>query len=477
MTTNAKRLLIAIVMAMAAIGFGEVVYALQPPHDSSKGVTCSSSSGGCHTRGGFKTRTSFDNLCFNTLIGCHRASPGIASKKRLSMLDASDRFGNISVLQRGMSGKKQSSHGWKIPNTNSNAGVTATRMLKESPRGPVGVKIFCTRCHRVMGYLNPKFLRASPTGNYICFNCHASRRIDNVREPLPSSVSFAGADGATITVAPHYSHPVEVNYSTARAKKPDFFEATPQLASVFGYKTSASVRLYTTHNTAAAPYGGSSRLAGTNKGAVVCQSCHGPIHSADSNPYTFDNLSAYSRLGQYSSSAGNLLRMYPIAGPKASDNLCKSCHKVKVHETNYPGLPANYFSCGRCHTPHKKAGEANRYLILENISTPFNGIRPVYFEYTTGMARRYSYYPGGFQANGKTYYGGYSENKPRLDKTRQVSSGICQVCHTRTKYQRNYSSPNHTRRGGAGTGHDLVYNDATGKYRFCPDCHMHTSSF
>lgn len=374
-----------------------VSHALKAPHNASRNISCSS----CHTMPGFRAITSEETFCFSVNYGCHNADKtgqSSASKKRFSLLNRSNRFNNLPSVP----GAKQTSHGWKIPNNNSDAG--ASNWGISQPFSYLNNKVYCSRCHIAHGETtNPKFLRDSPTGNKICFNCHGARQVGegSARSPLLSGK--------------HYSHPVEVNYSSIRAAKPDFFETNP--LNPYSSNPTAALKLFTT--------------SGGVKGAVICQTCHGPIHSSDSNPYTYDNITTYSKTGNYSTSEGNLLRRYPAT---KSNDLCQSCHKVQSHRD---------FLCSRCHAPHKKANEYNRYLIHENISTPNSGKKPVLFTSTSQMAGRW-------QDN--------SQPTP-----------ICQVCHTQTRHHRNYST------ASADRTHNYLDNN---KYKFCAaNCHKHTSSF
>jgi predicted CxxxxCH...CXXCH cytochrome family protein len=408
MSNKFRKAIPLLVMAFAlGVALFDEADALQAPHDTTKSVDCS----GCHPKPGFNTLTSIETFCYSN---CHNPSAtgsSAAVKKVISPLNPSNRFNNLPA-----GSYKQSSHGWDIPNTNPDAGATNNW----SPRMPFRAlysKIYCSRCHRAHGSTADKpFLRDSKAGDKICFNCHAARDVQNVRD--------AKASGK------HYSHPVKVSYEEAKAAKPDFFEASP--TNPYPSNPTAALRLYT---------------AAGKSDAVVCSTCHGPLHAADSNPYTYDNLSAYSRTGQYSTSAGNLLRRYDKS-KDANNDLCKSCHKVTTHKG---------YNCYRCHTPHKREGENNRYLILEVISTPYNGKRPVLFTSTSEMAARFS--------------AGYSTTESRF--TRPVSNRICQVCHTgidkpTLKYHKNYSSTTAKR--------DHHYLSGT-KYKNCVGCHLHTAGF
>lgn len=421
-----RRFLHILGMAVALMALSSLAYALKAPHATvgTNFVYCKS----CHispisSPPGFNAVTSFDNFCLNAAVGgCH---PSVTKKKGLATTDASNRFGNLPAVGGT---RKQSSHGWKLPNTNPSAGATVgwapMREFGNMAKPGLQNKIYCTRCHRAHGDYGPDgqtiyraFLKEDPTGDKICFQCHFARQVgySTARRSLQSGK--------------HYSHPVEVNYSSVRAGKPSMFEETP--IDSYPSNPSAKLKLFTT--------------AGGVKGAVICSTCHGPLHAADSNPYTFDNLSIYSKFGIYSASAGNLLRMYPA---KKNDAICTSCHTVSGHQ--------NYL-CSRCHTPHKGPGEVNKYLIQERISTESNGKRDVQFISTSNMAYRYQ--------------NGYSTAQPRLNPSRTVSKGICQVCHTKTRFHRNYSS------AGASRDHNKNGTGSNPTYKACVGCHLHSSGF
>ncbi len=423
---NNKRLFLIIAILLGVSWTSSHVYALKPPHAGS--ITCSS----CHgTTGRFRTVTSFETMCFNTTWGCHKAL-GTAEKKKLRTIDVSNRFKNIpryAGYATYSTNKKQSSHGWRIPNENLAAGVRAADSGSISqPYAALTKKIYCSRCHQAHGEVGAvkKFLRVSSKGDKICLTCHAVRDVDSVK-----SASVAAAVNAETK---HYSHPVQVSYSGAKYNKSqemdseganlkweDWFEASP--TNEPGWSESARPRLYTSFD-------------GTKKDAVVCSTCHGPLHSADSNPYTFDNLSAYNRFSQISSTAGNLLRRYPMSNPTWGDKTCAACHKVKTHQG---------YQCNRCHEPHKRKGDRNIYLIRTSIQTPY-AKQSVYFTSTSQMAKRWGIYS--------------SPNSSR-------STAICQVCHRTKTHHRGYSTV------GADREHKYLGNN---KYQNCILCHPHNAA-
>lgn len=418
MNMNKNRLVsIALAVLITLLGAGSL-YALRPPHDkASNNITC----GSCH-KTGVKIR-GFNPLCVSE---CHNTlSSSNAKRKPLDLNFASNIFGTFT----NVTPKKQFSHAWSTqPNystankNNKGAGTNKYISLNQaSVKGISGTStIICSKCHYAHGVqdsaiaisggtINKPFIRVSTKGDFICFQCHEERRVG------------AGSVRSAPVAGKAYSHPVEVNYSTIRAGKSDFYETSP--TNTYGLP-SANLPLYTTY--------------GNVKGAVVCSTCHGPLHSADSNPYTLDNISAFS-MGNYSTGDGYLLRRYNTS---KSNDICKSCHKVETHQTAT--------KCSDCHEPHKKAGDTNIYLIKKVIATPY-GNHSVFFISTTQMAKRYGIYSGSVATN-----------------FRERSTAICQVCHRTKQYHRAYST--------VGAKRDHSYDPGTGKFKNCVGCHPHTST-
>ena len=143
-----------------------------------------------------------------------------------------------------------------------------------------------------------------------------------------------------------------------------------------------------------------------DSGRLECTSCHG-LHYTDSE-------GANSGQGD-----GYILRI-------ANDNtLCESCHTYPGHE----GM-----DCRTCHRPHNP-NRTNIFMIRDTLQTPSSGAREVFFTAETGDSSF---------ADGDAVY-----------------DGICEVCHTNTKYHRNNSSGNHN--------HNASDN--------CMSCHNHKDSF
>ena len=132
---------------------------------------------------------------------------------------------------------------------------------------------------------------------------------------------------------------------------------------------------------------------------IECSSCH-KIHYSSVND-------------------GNLLRVVN------DDNLCRSCHTYTGHMT---------FSCRTCHQPHNN-NKINIYLIKDTVATPNSGNKPVLF---TSVSGTNSY------ADGNIDY-----------------DGICEVCHTTTKYHQNNTAGDHSHNAGTN----------------CVNCHTHENNF
>lgn len=109
---------------------------------------------------------------------------------------------------------------------------------------------------------------------------------------------------------------------------------------------------------------------------------------------------------------------------------CADCHKVQqTHEDPAAGTP---LECNVCHTPH---GSSNIYLVRTEVDTPEAGLREVEFTNLLGLA------DGSFA----------SVSDP--------GTGLCETCHTTTRYYRS---------DGSGAEH-FPYA--------CFTCHPHAGGF
>lgn len=191
------------------------------------------------------------------------------------------------------------------------------------------------------------------------------------------------------------------------------------------------------------------------KGHNTCEQCHGRF------PFSTGALKSKSKSGR------------PAVIPEDEiDLLCLGCHgpagiamsKANIHGIrNYGEEPAG---CKGCHDPHDNnqnmLGRQNRMLIGQEVEhvgpnawnedqlnarirTPNSGIRSVVFESRgtdVGESSIYSFADGDEDQN-------------------YLYSGICEVCHTRTKYHRNNPSGDHSHYVG----------------QTCTNCHDHENQF
>ncbi len=151
--------------------------------------------------------------------------------------------------------------------------------------------------------------------------------------------------------------------------------------------------------------------------SVECSSCHS-VHYAATND-------------------GYILRQ------TNDDNLCKGCHTYTGHQ----GM-----GCSKCHQTHN-TDKTNIYLVKSNVSTPSSGIKPVILSDTSGVN---SY------ADGDATY-----------------NGVCEVCHTATKYHRNNAGGDHTHYASMNciTCHPHENSFLHGGSGDCRECHGHDAGY
>lgn len=151
--------------------------------------------------------------------------------------------------------------------------------------------------------------------------------------------------------------------------------------------------------------------------------------------------------------------------------LCMTCHgpggistlKADVHQNETRSqYPAFRISCSGCHDPHDNLtnwlGNSNIEIVgtiqdtagLAKIATPNSGVRHVVFE------------SRGTDAGQPSLHSFADANQDGLnDPDGNAYDGICEVCHTLTKFHRNNSSGGHSHNTG----------------KTCTDCHPHTNYF
>jgi len=148
------------------------------------------------------------------------------------------------------------------------------------------------------------------------------------------------------------------------------------------------------------------------------------------------------------------------------ETLCLTCHgpggisilKADVHTNKLrSSYPAFRIGCVECHDPHDNLnnwlGGRNLELVgtvldsfaLAKIVTPNSGVRDVVFE------------SRGVDSGGTTLHSFADAD----EDNNGIYDGICEVCHTLTKFHRND--------GSAGTSHN--------RGKDCTACHAHINGF
>ncbi len=149
-----------------------------------------------------------------------------------------------------------------------------------------------------------------------------------------------------------------------------------------------------------------------------------------------------------------------------TETVCLSCHgpggisalKAAVHQNKPTSSITFRITCAQCHDSHdnmvnwlngtnrKLVGMDIAGILRTRISTPNSGVREVVFESrgtTVGEPSLHSFADADEDGNG--YY-----------------DGVCETCHTQTKFHRNNSSGGHAHNTG----------------KTCTaSCHLHTTNF
>ncbi len=168
---------------------------------------------------------------------------------------------------------------------------------------------------------------------------------------------------------------------------------------------------------------------GVHRIAVRATDSGGNIGYAQPNVYVYVNdiSASVNAPGKVFKGEGTLLVRTNSA------QVCNDCHNLPSHgsagmgRTNYGSWQLN---CRDCHSPHVGG---NIYLVNSAISTPNSGSRTVTFQSLTNFV----------------------DNAPPRD-------GVCEVCHTKTKYYRNDGTQ------------PQAHNKDT---QNCTSCHPHNKAF
>ena len=141
-----------------------------------------------------------------------------------------------------------------------------------------------------------------------------------------------------------------------------------------------------------------------------------------------------------------------ITPPAQQQAMCLTCHgpagisvmKAAEHRNaQNSSYPTFNFSCRNCHDPHDSRqnwqGRANIKMVgvavdssgLAKIATPNSGNLQVIFE------------SRGKDVGQPTLHSFADNNEDRQSTAGQAWDGVCEVCHTRTRFHRNNASSSH----------------------------------
>ncbi|HEY3308713.1 MAG TPA: CxxxxCH/CxxCH domain-containing protein [Desulfuromonadaceae bacterium] len=388
--------------ALYAKGLGG---ALNPPHDAARNIKC----GNCHNDNFSLGKAKFGNVC----TSCHTAGQSAANKP-FNEQDAANPYGTVvnGYTNTPPSTVFQTSHNWAGPDTNPAAGASPP-MNPAMTTSNTGGYLLCVRCHNIHGPISSAtvsrpFLRMKNNNDEMCRDCHTRRD------------RSSHMDG---------THPINLQYSTIAAKKPELF-AYPPVASDPRNK----MKLI--------------------NGNVQCSTCHG-LHYTDSRSGR-EHTAASAVLNLLSSSKGMLLRTN-ARGKNAEDiNICTNCHKGKMSHNDQ--IVQQNIQCNDCHSGHVEydpqaftAAEKtpNKYMIRRymNISTQYGAVRKVRTFYRYTGSENPNKDPG---TDGKEFF-------------REVSGlGVCQGCHNDS-----VKFVNEHRGGNKANNVDI-------NHKKCNSCHTHS---
>lgn len=350
------------------------------PHASlaDPAISCNS----CHAThkalGAAMIQGGYNNVCLN----CHSRGRVSITYGLLPPFAQGDMAINVGPSNGKIDpGKTQSSHKWEgsddvpkagaVPSTNpqlngggESASVTKNNFLNS---------LYCARCHAIhtrsdvpTSAVTP-FLRADNTNDAMCLDCHRPR------------------NQTSHTLG---THPVNVNYPTVAAAKPNEYYATPINSNPNN----------PTSDLATKKQANGTRVPITT---VLCTTCHG-VHFTDSNSATFDNASS-AMFGRLSTSTGYLLKTDLKGANSSARNICTNCHittdvnsnaKVKNHTSTAAGKEHDN-QCADCHGGHvDEADKSVPNVFLVRRFMPVSSVKGktpmVLFQYTSISRRNYN---------------------------------------------------------------------------------------
>ena len=384
---------------------------LNPPHDALNNIKC----GACHNGYLNLGNDKFGNIC----TSCHTTGQ-LGANKPFFEIDAANPYGSVvngykvlgAFTNTPSSPAFQTSHNWAGSDINPAAGASPPISPLMTNSNNAGY-LTCVRCHNVHGTISSAtnsrpFLRMKNNNDEMCRDCHTRRD------------RSSHMDG---------THPINLQYSSIAAKKPDLFSYPPVASDPRN-----TMKLI--------------------NGIVQCSTCHG-LHYTDSRSGR-EHTAASAVNNLLSSSKGMLLRTN-ARGKNAEDiNICTNCHKGKMSHNDQ--IRQQNIQCIDCHSGHVeydplafKADEKipNKYMIRRymNISTQYGAVRNV---------RTFYRYTG-------------SENPNKIAGTdgkeffREDSGlGVCQGCHNDSdKFVDEHKGGN-------------KLNNVDKDHKNCKDCHNHT---
>ncbi|BDV44294.1 cytochrome c [Geotalea uraniireducens] len=328
-----NRIRCCVAVVLFGLALATPALAIDPPHASVSGFTCST----CHTAHVTLGSVGYNNIC----LTCHR--PGVPRGGTLPFApaDMANPFGTYTGLRLGT--PYQTSHAWTGSDNVPRAGAAPPQNAVLNGLSTDGT-LACSRCHDPHNNTYPPYLRLANDRDQLCLDCHRARNT---------------------TDQGRGTHPVNIAYSSAVKRNPAGYNAVP-LNSNPANPTSAM------------------RLIG---GTVLCSTCHG-VHYTDSNSATFDNHSSYATLKP---SAGYLLRTDLRGATSSALSICNNCHKKTYHNGKGQNI-----QCADCHGGHVDAGDGsapNVFLINRfiNASSSFGVVRnkQVFMLYTAAAKRVY----------------------------------------------------------------------------------------